>query len=29
MEQNGSEELLVAVLGKNLLSCVKSEVLLT
>jgi hypothetical protein len=29
MGQNGSEELLVAVLGKNLLSCVESEILLT
>ena len=29
MERNASEELLVAVLGKNLLSCVESEILLT
>lgn len=29
MERNASEELLVAALGKNLLSCVESEILLT
>jgi len=29
MERKASEELLVAALGKNLLSCVESEILLT
>ena len=29
MERNASEEFLVAALGKDLLSCVESEILLT